>query len=203
MDIRPKTSVGPSKPLENKHFGTDMPRGCPRKDFGLKNFGLIFCSLGLGEPHSNIAYSRPPQIDSAKLLLPMATEETGYQWEQQSHTVFPLYCCQGWETEGQTIQPIHHEVCLVLCGWPWNATISLVLPRRYESWRTFGMFHLSSVRIRGSREEGGGWVLLKSLGGGGFQGGGTRREDWSGEGVWGSVDLLGRKCPPRSSKIIL
>ena len=31
--------------LENKHFGTDMPRGRPRKNFGLKNFGLIFRSL--------------------------------------------------------------------------------------------------------------------------------------------------------------
>ena len=28
--------------LENKHFGMDMPRGHPRKNFGLKNFGLIF-----------------------------------------------------------------------------------------------------------------------------------------------------------------
>ena len=27
------------------HFGTDMPRGRPRKNFGLKNFGLIFRSL--------------------------------------------------------------------------------------------------------------------------------------------------------------
>ena len=31
--------------LENKHFGTDMPRGRPQKNFGLKNFGLIFGSL--------------------------------------------------------------------------------------------------------------------------------------------------------------
>ena len=31
--------------LENKHFGTDMQRGRPRKNFGLKNFGLIFRSL--------------------------------------------------------------------------------------------------------------------------------------------------------------
>ena len=44
-DIRPKTSVRPSKSGKNKHFGTDMPRGRPRKNFGLKNFGLIFRSL--------------------------------------------------------------------------------------------------------------------------------------------------------------
>ena len=30
---------------KNKHFGTDIPRGRPRKNFGLKNFGLIFRSL--------------------------------------------------------------------------------------------------------------------------------------------------------------
>ena len=30
--------------LENKHFGTDIPRGRPWKNFGLKNFGLIFRS---------------------------------------------------------------------------------------------------------------------------------------------------------------
>ena len=44
-DIRPKTSVRLSKSWKNKHFGTDMPRGRPRKNFGLKNFGLIFRSL--------------------------------------------------------------------------------------------------------------------------------------------------------------
>ena len=44
-DIRPKTSVRPSKPWKNKHFGTDIPRGRPWKDFGLKNFGLILHSL--------------------------------------------------------------------------------------------------------------------------------------------------------------
>ena len=44
-DIRPKTSVRPSKSWKNKHFGTGMPRGGPRKNFGLKNFGLIFRSL--------------------------------------------------------------------------------------------------------------------------------------------------------------
>ena len=48
-DIRPKASVRPSKSRKNKHFGTDMPRGRPRKNFGLKNFGLIFCSLMLGQ----------------------------------------------------------------------------------------------------------------------------------------------------------
>ena len=48
-DIRPKTSVRPSKSWKNKHFGTDMPRGRPRKNFGLKNFGLIFRSLLLRE----------------------------------------------------------------------------------------------------------------------------------------------------------
>ena len=30
---------------KNKHFGTDIPRGRPWKNFGLKNFGLIFRSL--------------------------------------------------------------------------------------------------------------------------------------------------------------
>ena len=35
----------PSKSLKTKHFGTDIPRGRPRKSFGLKNFGLIFRSL--------------------------------------------------------------------------------------------------------------------------------------------------------------
>ena len=44
-DIRPKTSVRPSKSEKNKHFGTDIPRGRPQKNFGLKNFGLIFRSL--------------------------------------------------------------------------------------------------------------------------------------------------------------
>ena len=43
-DIRPKTSVRPAKSWKNKHFGTDMPRGRPRKNFSLKNFGLIFHS---------------------------------------------------------------------------------------------------------------------------------------------------------------
>ena len=33
--------------LEKQALGTDMPRGRPRKDFGLKNFGLIFRSLGV------------------------------------------------------------------------------------------------------------------------------------------------------------
>ena len=32
-DIRPKTSVRPSKSWKNKHFGTDMPHGRPRKNF--------------------------------------------------------------------------------------------------------------------------------------------------------------------------
>ena len=44
-DIWPKTSVRPSNCWKNKQFGTDMPRrprGRPRKNFGLKNFGLIF-----------------------------------------------------------------------------------------------------------------------------------------------------------------
>ena len=44
-DIRPKTSVRPSESWKNKHSGTDVPRGRPRKNFGLKNFGLIFRSL--------------------------------------------------------------------------------------------------------------------------------------------------------------
>ena len=41
-DIRPKTSVRPSKCWKNKHSGTDIPCGRPWKNFGLKNFGLIF-----------------------------------------------------------------------------------------------------------------------------------------------------------------
>ena len=54
-DIRPKTtSVRPSKSWENKHFGTDMPRGRPRKNFGLKNFGLIFRSLWLKQNESYV-----------------------------------------------------------------------------------------------------------------------------------------------------
>ena len=41
-----KRLSGPPKPgKKNKHFGMDMPRGRPRKNFGLKNFGLIFRSL--------------------------------------------------------------------------------------------------------------------------------------------------------------
>ena len=43
--IRPKTSVRPSKSWKNKHFRTDIPRGRPGKNFGLRNFGLIFRSL--------------------------------------------------------------------------------------------------------------------------------------------------------------
>ena len=59
-DIRPKTSVRPSKSWKNKHFGTDMPRGRPRKNFGLKNFGLIFRSLGLGvEQFKRFRFSVP------------------------------------------------------------------------------------------------------------------------------------------------
>ena len=30
---------------KNEHFGTNIPRGRPRKNFGLKSFGLIFRSL--------------------------------------------------------------------------------------------------------------------------------------------------------------
>ena len=45
MDIRPKTSIMPSKSCKNQHFGMDMPLGCPRKDFGLKNLGADFRSL--------------------------------------------------------------------------------------------------------------------------------------------------------------
>ena len=48
-DIRPKTSVRPSKSWKNKHFGTGMPRGRPRKNFSLKNFGLIFRCLITGD----------------------------------------------------------------------------------------------------------------------------------------------------------
>ena len=53
-DIPPKTSVRPSKSWKNKHFGTDIPRGRPWKNFGLKNFGLIFRALNrsMGETQS-------------------------------------------------------------------------------------------------------------------------------------------------------
>ena len=51
---RMKTSVRLSKSWKNKHFGTDMPRGRPRKNFGLKNFGLIFryvvCPVEMSRP---------------------------------------------------------------------------------------------------------------------------------------------------------
>ena len=40
-----KLRSGPPNPGKNKHLGTDMPRGRPRKNFGLKNFGLMFRSL--------------------------------------------------------------------------------------------------------------------------------------------------------------
>ena len=46
VDIRPKTSVRPSKSWKKTSiFGTDIPDGHPWKNFGLKNFGLIFRSL--------------------------------------------------------------------------------------------------------------------------------------------------------------
>ena len=41
-DIPWETSVWPSKSWKNKHVGTGMPRGRPRKNFGLKNFGLMY-----------------------------------------------------------------------------------------------------------------------------------------------------------------
>ena len=44
-DIPPKTSVRRSKSWKIKHFGTVIPCGRPRKNFGLKNFGLNFRSL--------------------------------------------------------------------------------------------------------------------------------------------------------------
>ena len=59
-DIRPKTSVRPSKSWKNKHFGTDMPRGRPRKNFGLKNFGLIFRSLLM----SHCCWTKFPEKDA-------------------------------------------------------------------------------------------------------------------------------------------
>ena len=43
--IQRKTSARPSKSWKNTHFGTDMPRGRPPKNFGPKNFGLIFRSF--------------------------------------------------------------------------------------------------------------------------------------------------------------
>ena len=45
---RQKTSVRNSKSWKIKHFGTDIPRGRPCKNFGLKNFGLILRSLKTG-----------------------------------------------------------------------------------------------------------------------------------------------------------
>ena len=44
-DIRARTSVKTSKSWKKKHFGTDTPRGRPRRNFGLENFGLFFRSL--------------------------------------------------------------------------------------------------------------------------------------------------------------
>ena len=45
-----KLRSGPPNPGKNKHFGTDMPRGRPQKNFGLKNFGLIFRTLAARGP---------------------------------------------------------------------------------------------------------------------------------------------------------
>ena len=43
-DIRPKTAVRPSKFLKKQAFGHRHATRRPRKNFGLKNFGLIFRS---------------------------------------------------------------------------------------------------------------------------------------------------------------
>ena len=44
---RPAKNFGQALQIleKNKHFATDMPRGRPRKNFGLKSFGLTFRSL--------------------------------------------------------------------------------------------------------------------------------------------------------------
>ena len=52
-DIRPKTSVRPSKSWKNKHFGTDMPRGRPRKNFGLKKLRADFSFPKSGKSGKN------------------------------------------------------------------------------------------------------------------------------------------------------
>ena len=54
---------GPPNPGKNKHFGMDMPRGRPRKNFGLKNFGLIFRSLFL------CAFSAPYLSSSSRSCI--------------------------------------------------------------------------------------------------------------------------------------
>ena len=68
-DIRPKTSVRPSKSWKNKHFGTDMPRGCPRK-----NFGLIFRSLQF--PRVTSIGSLPPEPSENPADPPQNPAET-------------------------------------------------------------------------------------------------------------------------------
>ena len=74
-DIQPKTSVSTSKCWKKKHFGTDIPRGRPRKNFGLKNFRLIFRSL-----------EKP--VAFLKVRLPsLAHQET---------------CCKPWVDTAQT-----------------------------------------------------------------------------------------------------
>ena len=46
-DIRPKTSARPPNPGKRSISARTCGRGRPRKNFGLKNFGLIFRSLDL------------------------------------------------------------------------------------------------------------------------------------------------------------
>ena len=43
-----KLRSSPPNPGKQKHFGTDIPRGRPWKNFSLKNFGLIFRFLDFG-----------------------------------------------------------------------------------------------------------------------------------------------------------
>ena len=69
-DIPPKTSVRPSKSWKIKHFGTDIPCGRPRKNFGLKNFGLIFRSLDLGFQRAANGGSDPSWLNLAFLGRP-------------------------------------------------------------------------------------------------------------------------------------
>ena len=85
-----------SKSWKKKHFGTDIPRGRPWKNFGLKNFGLIFRSLFFSQtseefqkPHpllvakkvrqytSNLYGSMPPIcIAGPSWLLSLQARET-------------------------------------------------------------------------------------------------------------------------------
>ena len=86
-DIRPKTSVRPSKSWKNKRFGTDIPRGRPRKNFGLKNFGLIFRSLEFRIPRMEFRIFRELLREYPGTLRELR------EWPFPSESVFPEI---GW-----------------------------------------------------------------------------------------------------------